>query len=98
MITTPFRKTFTEHRLRANRDAELSRVGITAEQLQIVDEVIARHREDSARKMSDDSHELPGWKAFALHAEIPYATVFVSQDHPTDLEMAGAGGLRRDYE
>ena len=61
----------------------------TADELAIVDEVIARMKSMSARRVSDMSHdESPGWNLVEMGEDIPYSTALISNEKPPDRVVA----------
>jgi hypothetical protein len=65
----------TQKRLVAQRNPDLTQ--FSKEQLKLVDHLIERFWNVSAREVSEASHELPSWSAFGMQEEIPYETIFV---------------------
>jgi hypothetical protein len=89
------RRTF-QHRPVALREADL--LIFTAQDIAVVDKVIAALRHRNAEMVSEMSHAFLGWKAARAEGEasgenvtIPYGTVFVS-NHPID-EFEAAYGI-----
>lgn len=60
------------------------------EQLAIVDEVIDGLTGRTAKQVSDESHEHPGWQIVELDEEIPYTTGLIStRPVPDEVKEAG---------
>jgi hypothetical protein len=74
----PHRQTIT----RALRPADRSL--FTADELALVDEVIDELRPLTAKAVSDQSHEHPGWNLVADRQAIPYSTALISTGPPSD--------------
>lgn len=80
---------FTQHRLVALREPNLDL--FTAEEIALVDEVIAVLRSQTAVSVSDLSHRWSiGWAVAEEGETIPYATVFLTRPEPGDPNMARA--------
>jgi hypothetical protein len=70
----------------------LDAVGITPEQVAIVDAWISRIEKEPANEISDFSHEHPGYQMVDENEPIPYASAFLADaDFPmTDDDISGA--------
>lgn len=84
---TLYRQTF----VLAKRRADLS--WLSAEQRKIVDEVVERHRGDGAVEMRVLSHSFPGCELTAEGDVIPYHSVYVSKEGPTQDDIDWARGI-----
>jgi len=78
------------------RPADLEAVGITAEEIAIVDAWIGRIERESASDISDLSHEHPGYRMVDENERIPYEAAFLAEQPPTDDEVAAATRLARE--
>lgn len=83
-----------QKRLVAMRPPSLS--CFTQVELDLVNEVIERLWNHTAVEVSDLSHEMVGWRAFATKEDIPYPTVFVSAQAPTEDDIEWAQGIARE--
>lgn len=88
----------TQRRLMALREPDLS--VFSAFEISVVDQVIELLREDTARDVSDLSHEFPGWKLAEMDEHIPYFTVWIrpSQRPLSMKELAHGEALVRRIE
>ncbi len=78
---------FVRKRLVAKRDADLS--DFSADEIQLVDDIMKRMRGQGAKDASRVSHEQSmGWRVAAVGEDIPYQTVFVSVSTPTKRDIA----------
>lgn len=78
-----------QKRLVVHRSADLS--SFSAEEIELVDQVIQQLWESNASQVSDLSHDFPGWQAVGMQEEIAYETVFVLPPRPLtkgELELA----------
>ena len=62
-------------------------------EIALIDEIIAELWDHSARDVSDLSHDFIGWKAAESGAVIPYDTVCVNIEGPTDEDLEYARKL-----
>jgi hypothetical protein len=85
---------YTRHRTIALRDADTTL--FSKGELAIVDQVIADLSGKTARKISDDSHRV-AWHILGDREYIPYEVAFLSDDKPTDADIADAQGLNDKY-
>lgn len=69
----------------------------TTEQLGLVDEWIEKVRRDSARNVSRLSHDFPGFELATPNARIPYETVFLAHEPPSDRDMEYAAQVAREH-
>jgi hypothetical protein len=76
---------YKQKRVIALREPDLSL--FNAEEISLIDESINVMRDMNAVKVSDLSHEFPGWKLVDEGQRIPYESVFLSDEPPTDREM-----------
>jgi hypothetical protein len=73
----------TQKRYAAKRDAAVNR--FSAEELALVDEIIARFWDMNAREISDASHrDFAGWDMVDHYEDIPYRTALISGDVPSE--------------
>jgi uncharacterized phage-associated protein len=77
---------FTQARLIARRKPDLQL--FTAEEIALVDGIIAEFWGDNATAIEWRSHQHPGWKAAANREAIPYTTAFLSEDEPSNDDIA----------
>ena len=76
---------YTQDRVIPKREPDLSM--LDKADLALVDESIALIRPMSGSYVSDLSHEFVGWKIVKEGETIPYNTVFLSNDPPTENEI-----------
>ena len=80
---------YSQKRLVALRPPRLSR--FTAQEIKLVDDVVDALWKESARGLSDLSHErMLGWQLADMKEDIPYETVFLSTEPLTDNEVERA--------
>lgn len=61
----------------------------SAEELQLVDEVIARLRVQTAARVRDQAHEQSaGWNLVDMYDDIPYHTALISKELPSEATLA----------
>lgn len=78
------------------REPDLSR--FSAEEIDLIRDVVDRLRELNATEVSDLSHEFLGWQAAEYGETIPYETSLVERSRPlTDDEEAYARNVAREY-
>lgn len=65
----------------------------TAEEVNLVDHVLQKHRLKNATQISDESHLFLGWKVARERERIPYETALVSTRKPTAEECQYGLGL-----
>jgi hypothetical protein len=65
-------------------------------ELAVVDEVLDRYRTWTGNQLVDLAHEFPGWKLAQQGQDIPYRTVHISAEGPTDRDVERATELARD--
>jgi hypothetical protein len=65
---------------------------IPPSELEIVDELLDRHRRHTGADLRDIAHELPAWKARTMGAKVPYWSVYMAKKPPTrdDVEWGEA--------
>lgn len=85
---------YTQKRIVARRDADIS--WLTPEQHTLIDEVVKRHADDDATDLSNLSHTFPGWGMAAMNEVIPYHTVFISRESPTQADIDWARDIVRE--
>lgn len=85
---------YTQKRIVAQRDADIS--WMTSDQRALVDEVLKRHWEDDATDLSNLSHTFPGWGLTDMNEVIPYHTVFISREGPTQSDIDWAEDIVRE--
>ncbi len=68
----------------ALRDPILER--FSAQEIALVDRVIAACRRSNAKTMSDGSHQFVGWQLARMGETIPYPVALVGKDEPTEEE------------
>lgn len=83
-----------QHRTVNLRSADLSI--FSGEEISIVDEVIQMCSEMTAHDASEFSHRMVGWKVVGDGETIPYETVFVSNEPPTEAQIAYGQRLARE--
>ncbi|MGH2975962.1 MAG: Panacea domain-containing protein [Solirubrobacterales bacterium] len=87
---------YKQKRIVARRDPDIS--WLTPNQHTLVDEVVKRHWEDDATNLSNLSHTFPGWGLASLNEVIPYHTVFISREAPTQADVDWAEGIVRERQ
>jgi hypothetical protein len=75
---------------------DLPGVGITPEQIEIVDAWIERIRHEPARAISDLSHQHPGYAMVGRDEEIPYESAFLAERPPTNNEVQEARRIAKE--
>jgi predicted NAD/FAD-dependent oxidoreductase len=66
----------------------------SAEELQLVNEVIARLRSRTATRVSDEAHEQSaGWNLVEMYDDIPYHTALISKELPSEATLARGKAL-----
>jgi hypothetical protein len=83
-------------RPRPGHHADPGRVGISAEQLAIVDAWIARISGASARRIEHLSHAFPGYKMVRRNEEIPYNSSFLARSKPAESAARQAEQVARE--
>jgi hypothetical protein len=78
------------------KPADLQAVGITTEQVAIVDMWTARVERASANEISELSHEHPGYQMVGENETIPYEAAFLAEHPPTDDEVSAATRIARE--
>lgn len=78
------------------RPADLDAVGITSEQVAIVDAWITRIEGEPANEISDFSHEHPGYQLVDENEPIPYESVFLADCPMTENEVSEAIQIARE--
>ncbi|HEX8694363.1 MAG TPA: Panacea domain-containing protein [Longimicrobium sp.] len=84
---------YRQERPVALREPDLSL--FSGQEIAIVNEVIRWLWNDSATEVSERSHGFLGWKSARMNEEIPYHTVFLSDDPPTQADFKYARDLIR---
>lgn len=69
----------------------------SGEEVVLIDRIVKQLWKRTGRNVSDLSHLLPAWKAFAMKEDIPYEAVFVQTRNPTDEEAAYARELMKHH-
>lgn len=85
---------YKQKRIVPRRDADIS--WLTPEQHTLIDEVVKRHANDHATDLSNLSHTFPGWGMAAMNEVIPYHTVFISRESPTQADIDWARDIVRE--
>jgi hypothetical protein len=85
---------YTQKRIVARRDADIS--WLTPAQHALIDEVLERHQDDDATDLSNLSHTFPGWGLTSMNEVIPYHTVFISREGPSQADIDWAEGIVRE--
>ena len=88
----PLRGGHTQHRAVNLRIPNLS--VFAAEQIALVDRVIEELWDLDADEVSLLSHRMMGWRLAAPGDTIPYETVFISSEPPTEIDVQRARELR----
>jgi hypothetical protein len=78
------------------RDADIS--WLTPAQHELIDSMIERHWDDDAKTLSELSHEFPGWALAGMNDPIPYYTVFIAREAPSQADLDWAKGVVRQRE
>lgn len=88
-------RTYLGHRQKrviALREADLSR--FSPDELKLVDEIIEACRGQSAAQVSELAHSaFVGWRVATRGETIPYTSVFLSTDEPTEEELENVDEL-----
>ncbi len=87
----PLRGGRTQHRAVNLRVPNLN--VFTADQIALVDRVIDELWDLDAEQVSDLSHRMAGWELAAPGDIIPYETVFISSESPTEIDVQRAREL-----
>lgn len=75
-----------QERLVATKPIDLT--GFTAEEISLVDQVIAAMKDDDAARVSEVSHRASGWKYVEDMELIPYDLAWVSPAPPSDASLS----------
>jgi hypothetical protein len=70
----------------------------TPSQIALVDEIIEALRDATAEQVSELSHRMVGWKAVDPGDTIPYETIFVSDEPPSEADISRAMELARTLQ
>lgn len=65
-------------------------------ELAVVDEMLGRYRTWTGKQLVDLAHEFPGYRIAELGQDVPYRSVHISAEGPTDGDIARAQELARD--
>lgn len=65
----------------------------TAQEIAHIDEIIELCSKATGTKLSDITHRWRGWNAAGIGETIPYEAIFLSDEPPTDYELAHAEEL-----
>jgi hypothetical protein len=76
---------YKQKRVTAKRPADIS--WLTLDQHQLIDRTLERYRDDDATELSNLSHSFPGWELAEMNEEIPYHSVFISSQPPTQEDI-----------
>lgn len=79
----------------AKRRADLS--WLSAEQRAIIDDVVQRHRDNDALEMRMLSHAFPGCELVAEGDVIPYHSVYISTEGPTQADIDWARAIAEEH-
>jgi hypothetical protein len=86
----------TPERIVVHRAAALG--WLTAGQSAMVDEVVLLHRDDDATVLRALSDAFPGYALAEDGEEIPYHTVFISREAPTQADLDWGQAVARDLQ
>lgn len=86
---------YPQHRLVAMK--EIDRSLFNGAELALVDQVIAALKDRNASEVSELSHCEIGWKLVDDNEDIPYSTVFLSSDSPTNMDQKRALHLAEEH-
>lgn len=87
---------YTQKHIVARRQADIS--WLTPAQHELIDATVDRYWDDDATALSDLSHSFPGWALAEPNDPIPYHTVFIAQEAPTQADIDWAKGVVRQRE
>lgn len=76
---------YKQTRIIPRRDADLTL--FTADEIRLVDTIIAQHESFTAKEISEQSHEFIGWKFANIGEEIPYEVCLIGLREPTPEEI-----------
>jgi hypothetical protein len=76
--------------------ADLQRVGITKQQVAIIDKWIEKLSKASANEVSRLSHKHPGYQIVADNQAIPYDAALLAEHPPTDNDVKDAKRIARE--
>lgn len=76
---------YPQHRVVALRDPKID--VFTAEEISLVDEIVASLWGRNGKNVSDMSHKFAGWKLANIGEEIPYCVALVGSREPTPEEI-----------
>jgi hypothetical protein len=86
---------YMQKRVVAKREPQIE--WLTQDQLSLIDEVIERHWDDDATDLSDLSHTFPGWALARDREVIPYHTVLISRERPTQEDIEWGLAMVREH-
>jgi len=87
---------YKQKRIVAKRKAKVDWLG--ADRLALIDAVIERHRDEDSTDLRNLSHTFPGWEIAAEGEEIPYHTVFISREPPTQEDIEWGVSVARELQ
>jgi hypothetical protein len=85
---------YEQHRVIALRSAVMEH--FTADEVAIVDEVIEELWSQTATEVSDASHDIR-WKTLIHKSDMPYEFAFLSDEPPTEDDIATFDKLNKEY-
>lgn len=85
----------TQHRIVALEKPNLEK--FSGEEIAVVDRVIDKLKDQGANGVSNISQDSIFWEAFDERQEIPYESVFVSSEEPTEEMIEYGRELAKDY-
>jgi len=85
---------YKQKRIVAKREPRID--WLTPAQHTLIEEVLKRHWEDDATDLSNLSHTFPGWGLASLNEVIPYHTVFIAREAPTQADIDWAEDIVRE--
>jgi hypothetical protein len=78
------------------RRADLAGLGVSAEQIAIIDQWIATVSRESARQVERTAHDHPGYRSTQRNERIAYASSFLPTQPPTPEQLEEARELARE--
>ena len=68
----------------------------TSNELEVLDEILERYRGWTGKQLVDLAHEFPGYRIAELGQDVPYRSVHVSAEGPSEQDIARAVELARE--
>jgi hypothetical protein len=83
--------------LRLTEQRPTRRERFTSEELAVVDELLDRYRGWTAEQLADLAREFPGYRITGRGGAVPYETVYMSAQGPTEDDVARAQEVAREF-